>query len=98
MVNKEKQFVGGDKFPNYSRTDLEESYHKEFTDEQWDILVEYANNAGDDDEYDDNLTYAIYEIEALQKNLKDYEEVWLEVHGNPYPFDKDGNDTQEDSK
>ena len=97
MVDKEKQFVGGDKFPNYSRAEIEEAYHKEFTDEQWEMIVDYAHNADDEDEYDDNLTYAVYNTEELQKTLKAYEEVWLEVHGNPYPFDKDGNNTQEDN-
>jgi hypothetical protein len=95
MIDKEKQFVGGDKFPNYSRAELEESYHKEFTDKEWGMLVDYAHNADDEDEYDDNLTYAIYNTEELQETLKAYEEVWLEHHGNPYPFDKDGNNTQE---
>jgi hypothetical protein len=98
MVNKEQQLVGGDRFENYSRAWIEESYRKELTDEQWNILVGYANNADNEDEYDDNLYYAIYNIEELQENLKTYSDVWLEVHGNPYPFDKDGNDTQAGSK
>ena len=98
MVDKSEQFVGGDRFENYSRAWIEESYRKVLTDEQWKILVEHAHNAEDEDEYDDNLYYAIYNMEELEKNIKAYEEVWLEIHGNPYPFDKDGNNTQEESK
>jgi 3-deoxy-D-arabino-heptulosonate 7-phosphate (DAHP) synthase len=55
MIDKEKQFVGGDKFPNYSRAEIEESYHKEFTDEQWEMIVDYAHNADDEDEYDEKM-------------------------------------------
>jgi hypothetical protein len=98
MVNKAEQFVGGDKFENYSRAWIEENYNKYFTDEQWDIIVDYANSAENDDEYDDYLSYAIYETEQLEQNLKAYHEVWKQLHGNPYPFDKDGNDTQADNR
>ena len=74
MTDKSQQFVGGDKFSNYSRDWLEKSYKVEFTDEQWDILVEYCSGSRDEDEYEADVLYAIENIDRLEADWNDYSE------------------------
>ena len=73
MTDKSQQFVGGDKFSNYSREWLEKSYKVEITDKQWDILVDYCSGSFSEDEYQSDLLYAIKNIDRLEADYDDYE-------------------------
>jgi hypothetical protein len=96
MIDKSKQMVGLKWKDPVSRQWIEDTYPTQFTDEQWEIFVDYCEKATSEEEFDEDFTYAVYNIKELEQNLKDYHKVWLEIHGNPYPFDKDGNNVEED--
>jgi hypothetical protein len=81
MTDKSEQFVGGDKFPNYSRKWIEENYKITYTDKQWKILVDYSNSANDEDEYEEDLFYATYNIETLEADHDEYVAVYEGIHG-----------------
>jgi hypothetical protein len=76
MTDKSQQFVGGDKFSNYSRQWIEDSYPsvEPFTDKQWEILVAYCGSSFDEDEYQADLLYAVYNINRLEADWNDYSE------------------------
>jgi hypothetical protein len=97
MVDKSKQMVGLSWYNFISRQWIEEikSEAKLWTDEQWEVFVDYCENSTTEEEFDENFAYALHNFPELEKNLKLYEEAWLVEHGNPYPLDKDGNNTQE---
>jgi hypothetical protein len=98
MADKSKQIIGDNIGFPYSRKWIEENYSfKKLTDDQWEVLADYLASANGEEEWNDFFLYGFYNIEELVEKYKSYDEVWLEIHGNPYPFDKDGNNTQEDN-
>lgn len=69
------------------------------TDKQWNLVVDYCADPDPEYEKTEDLIFDFIEKRELMEEVSDkYEEMWLETHGNPYPFDKDGNDTQADSE
>lgn len=74
MTDKSQQFVGGDKFTNYSRQWIENHYPERLTDKQWEILVSYCGSSSDEDEYQADLLYAIKNIDRLEADWNDYSE------------------------
>jgi hypothetical protein len=81
MTDKATQFVGGEKFANYSREWIENSDKIQFTDEQWAILVDYCSGSLDEEEYEADLLYAIKNIDRLEADSKMYDQAYLEIHG-----------------
>jgi hypothetical protein len=97
MIDKSKQMVGLKWHDWISRQWVEKTYPTQFTDEQWEIFVDYCDRATTEEEFDEDFAYAVNNFRELEENLKLYSEVWLEENGNPYPFDKDGNNVEEDN-
>lgn len=88
MIDKSEQFVG-DNFSKYSRKWLEETYRVQFTDRQWDILVDYCSEAIDEDEYEEDLLYAVRNIDRLEADWGDYSEALNEAEKRRGTNDKD---------
>ncbi len=98
MVDKSKQIIGESIGNPLSREWVEKNYpFKKLTDEQWEVLKNYTDSANDEEEWNDFFVYAFYNTEELVEKYKAYDKTWLEIHGNPYPLDKDGNNTQGDN-
>jgi hypothetical protein len=91
--NPNARLAGG----KYSKEEIEEFYELSLTDKQWNLLVDYSENP--DEEYEETTASLIVDYmekrELLEESADMYEKLWLEHHGKPYPFDKDGNNTQE---
>ena len=89
MTDKATQFVGGEKFANYSREWIENSDKIQFTDEQWAILVDYCSGSLDEEEYEADLLYAIKNIDRLEADSKMYDQAYLEIHGKTWEERRD---------
>jgi uncharacterized protein YgfB (UPF0149 family) len=95
MLDKSEQFIGKDDW-RFSREFVEQFYKSaEMTDEKWEALVDWCSNCKTKEEFNEDFMEAIYRLDEIIEFTKVYREIWLEENGNPYPFDKDGNNTQE---
>jgi peptide subunit release factor RF-3 len=93
MTKKTPDSVG-----DYTQKAIEEFYDTKLTDKQWKLLVEYASDPDPDYETTEDLILDFIEkIELLEEVSDEYEKMWLETHGNPYPFTKDGVNVEEDN-
>jgi len=85
-----------DSIDGYTRESIDEYYEIALTDKQWELLVEYASNPDPDYETTADLVADfVNKIDLLESASDEYEKIWLQTHGNPYPFDKDGNNVEE---
>jgi hypothetical protein len=93
--NPNTRLAGG----KYTKERIEQFYELTLTDKQWNLLVDYSANPDEEYETTEDLIFDFIEKRELLEEVSDkYREMWLETHGNPYPLDKDGNDTQAGSK
>ena len=67
---------------------------KDLTDQEWKALVIWCQDLEDEQDIEDRLLEGIQNLEEITFISELIEKAWLEEHGNPYPFDKDGNNTQ----
>jgi hypothetical protein len=95
MTDKTQQFIS-DKW-KLSRADIDEVYEVSLTDRQWELLVQYLGKYDESSESRKELYEIMADLDGLEKFDKDYQESWLEFHGNPYPFDKFGNNVEENN-
>jgi hypothetical protein len=95
MLDKSEQFIGKGDW-EYDREFVEENYPEaELTDKKWEALVDWCSTSESEEEFNEVFLDAIFRLDEIIEFNKVYHEIWLEEHGNPYPFDKDGNNTQE---
>jgi len=82
MTDKSQQMIGQqfDK-PHLSRQWIEDGYPVKFTDKQWDIVVDYLSEIDNEEEFEEDLYYAIYNIETLEAEYDEYDEVFKGIHG-----------------
>jgi hypothetical protein len=76
---------------------LNGSLEKDLTDQEWKALVIWCQELEEGQDLEDRLLEGIQNLEDITFISEIIEQAWLEEHGNPYPFDKDGNNTQEDN-
>jgi hypothetical protein len=81
MTDKSKQIVGELCGTPVSRQWLDDHYPIQFTDKQWDIVVDYLSEIEDPDEFDEELYYATYNIEKLEAEYDEYDKVFKGIHG-----------------
>jgi hypothetical protein len=82
----------------YTKQQIEKFYELPLTDKQWNLLVDYSENPDEEYETTEELIVDFIEKRELLEDVSDkYREMWLEIHGNPYPFDKDGNSVEGDN-
>jgi hypothetical protein len=93
MTDKSKQMIGQqfDK-PYLSRQWIEDGFPVKFTDKQWDIVVDYLSEVEDEEEFEEDLSYAIYNIEALEAEYDEYDEVFKSIHGKTSKELEEGKD------
>jgi hypothetical protein len=68
---------------------------KDLTDQEWKALVLWCQDLEEGQDLEDRLLEGIENLESIAPISELIENAWREEHGNPYPFDKDGNNTQE---
>jgi hypothetical protein len=95
MTDPAEQFLGNNW--KLSRAGIDEVYEVSLTDRQWELLVQYLGKYSDNPESHAELYEIMADFDGLEKFDKDYQESWLEFHGNPYPFDKFGKNVEENS-
>jgi hypothetical protein len=80
-TDKSKQIVGEQFSSPVSRQWIEDGYPVKFTDRQWEILVDYVSECSDEEEFDEDITYAIYNIEKIEAEYEEYDGVFKSIHG-----------------
>ena len=94
MTDKSKQVVGEQVSTPVSRQWIEDRYPVKFTDKQWDILVDYVSEIDDPEEFDEDLAYAIYNIEKLEAEYEEYDSVFKSIHGKTHEELQKENDSE----
>ena len=100
MNNNPNALLAGGK---YTKESVENYYvlngtlEKDLTDQEWKALVIWCQELEEGQELEDRLLSGIESLDEITFISDLIEKAWLEEHGNPYPFDKDGNNTQENN-
>lgn len=98
MTNNPNTLLAGGK---YTKESVDNYYvlngllESDLTDQQWKALVIWCDELEEGQDLDDRLLQGLENIDEITFISELIEKAWLEEHGNPYPFDKDGNNTQE---
>jgi hypothetical protein len=98
MMRYSKETLLGGKYSKESIDDyyvLNGSLQAELTDEEWNALVSWCSHLDEDEVLEEKLLDGIVNIDEITYISQLVEKGWLEEHGNPYPFDKDGNNVEE---
>jgi hypothetical protein len=92
MTDKSQQIVGQLCGSPVSRQWIEDGYPVKFTDRQWEIFVDYLSEVDDKEQFDEDITYAIYNIETLEAEYDEYDKVFKGIHGKTSKELEEGKD------